>query len=224
MAHCRQRLECPKSTKCRHVARRAGILVLWCEESIEQLIFGMFQRRFSSPGNLNYILLSDADTLGTWTPLFAALDSEKIVVTPDFYNPLTEDSEPIEVGSGNEVPYGIPRKKSSTPTPFTAYFANRKQSEIVSLKKLMGETLGFYGVNEFGQIICRKVAYDVAGDGNLVDVLMPIFIQGYWVSDKGMGGRDNLDSNRIKWAMPSGWSDDLYIFTPTTFEALTALR
>jgi hypothetical protein len=102
-------------------------------------------------------------------------------------------------------------------TKFTAKVYNASGATIAALKDYECEEAGIYLISQAGKI------------GAIVDNLTtptaayPIPIYSYAVGDKKLGGLSEPDANMIQWEFAPNWSDNLYWFTPTDFNALKDL-
>ena len=177
-----------------------------CLESFGQPVRAFLQRTKNGTAD-NELTIADAKLLATFTALKAATDGTKIVITPEFGGATAEPGEPRTFGSGNEVPDGIPIPLGNNPSPFTANLIAPKASIVEQLKKLSGSK-GVYLVDNMG-----RIAGQVDDHANPTKI-KPFPIRSFFVSDKGFGGFDGADINRMSWQFPAGWSDKFFIVEP----------
>lgn len=192
-----------------------------CAETFGQIQKVAFQRLRKDDGTRNAFLTAAPITaLASWTPLLAAADSTKIVVSPYIQAPTSEPGAARTFGGGNETLGGVEEIIGREPTPFNGVFRKIPQSIIKEIKKLQCESwadnLGVYLFDENGSI-------EAIADETTPTTLYPIPIRSLFVSDKGHGGLEAPDSNTIQWVFLPNYSDNLKIVTPTDFNPLTDL-
>jgi len=203
-------------------ATLASVTIDNCPESIGQIQKLIFQRKFASAGVRNSITIAGItppDELATWTTLLAAADSTKVIVGPYIQGPTLEAGGPRTFGGGNNTLGGVEVITGREPSTFEAMFHNMSQATIKDLKNFMCEEIAVYMVDEFGRIIGESD--DI--DNPTLYYPIPIANNSLFVGDKSFGGLEEPDMNMIRFQMLPNWSDDLYIVTPTDFEALTDL-
>ena len=190
-----------------------------CVENLGQIQrYGVQRRKSGATENWINIATTDPELLATWTALKAAADSTKVQFSPIFGNPTTEPGEAIEFGGGNETPGGIPIVVGRQPTTFEAVFYRLKQYIVKALKSYECEVaISVFLVTEAGQIAA------IADDPQNPTMIKGIPIRGYFVSDKGLGGREAPDVNNVKWQFEPNWSDNLVLITPSDFDPISAL-
>jgi len=205
-------------TGCTGAASLTATPTFDCAVSLAQVQRLIFQRRTDS-GTRNSITIatSNPNLEATWTALEAAGDNTTVVYTPIFGAPTTEGGEPIEFGSGNEVPGGQPIRLQSGTTQFSATFYAIPQKVIKALKALAGEDLQVYFIDAEGRIIGET------DDPDSPTVFQGFPIDGLFFSDKSLGGYDAPDSNTLRFNLPANWSDNEHIVTPSDFDALNDL-
>lgn len=192
-----------------------------CAESFGQIQKVAFQRLYKSEGGKNsFTTVAGIGKLASWSPLLAAEDDTKIVISPYIQAPTAEAGAPRTFGGGNETLGGIEEIIGREPTPFTGVIRKMPQSLIKALKELQCESdsqnLGVYLFDENGSI------------GALQDptakAYYPIPIRSLFIGDKTLGGLEAPDSNAVQWSFLPNWSDDLAILTPDDFNPLTDLK
>ena len=175
-----------------------------CKESFGQIQKVIIARIFSSTGTKNKLPKATVTTKATMTPLFAASDGTKLIVSPYIQNPTTEPGEARTFGGGNQTLGGIEIVIGREPTTFTGVIYQEAQSVIKTLKTYSCEKIGVFLIDENGNI----GAIDEAGDGANYE---PIPVDKFFVGDKKLGGFEEPDSNTIEWSFFPNWSDDLVI-------------
>jgi len=192
-----------------------------CPEGFGQIQKAAFQRITKADGTKNSFTTAKLITLlASWTPLLAAADSTKVVVTPYIQAPTNEAGAARTFGGGNETLGGIEEIIGREPSPFTGVLRRVPQSIIAELKKLqcesVGDNLGVFLIDEFGRIEAIK-------DPVTADTYYPIPIRSLFIGDKSHGGLEAPDSNAISWMFLPNYSDNLAIVVPE-FNALTDLK
>jgi hypothetical protein len=176
---------------------------LSCPENVGQIQRIVFARRGNTFANVAAVIVA-----ATWTSYFAAADATHHVVTPVIDNPVSEPGKEIAIGSGNEVPNGVPRVVGTEPTKFTITLRSFPASIIRALKALMceGDNLMCYFVQEDGYIVGTTAPLGTIFTGFKVQSLL--------VTDKKIGGFNALDENTLSFSLKENWSDYLTIVNP----------
>lgn len=193
-----------------------------CPESFGQIQKVAFQRLYKSTGEKNSFK-TDAgiEKKASWTPLLAADDDTKIVISPYIQAPTAEAGAARTFGGGNETLGGVEEIVGREPTPFTGVMRKLPQKIIKALKELQCESwcdnLGVYLFDENGAIGAIQ-------DAKTATTHYPIPIRSLFIGDKTLGGYEAPDSNNIQWAFLPNWSDDLAIIVPEDFNPLTDLK
>ena len=193
-----------------------------CPESFGQIQKVAFQRLYKSTGEKNSFK-TDAgiEKKASWTPLLAADDDTKIVISPYIQAPTAEAGAARTFGGGNETLGGVEEIVGREPTPFTGVMRKLPQKIIKALKELQcegwGDNLGVYLFDENGAIGAIQ-------DAKTATTHYPIPIRSLFIGDKTLGGYEAPDSNNIQWAFLPNWSDDLAIIVPEDFNPLTDLK
>ena len=193
-----------------------------CPESFGQIQKVAFQRLYKSTGEKNSFK-TDAgiEKKASWTPLLAADDDTKIVISPYIQAPTAEAGAARTFGGGNETLGGVEEIVGREPTPFTGVMRKLSQKIIKALKELQceswGDNLGVYLFDENGAIGAIQ-------DAKTATTHYPIPIRSLFIGDKTLGGYEAPDSNNIQWAFLPNWSDDLAIIVPEDFNPLTDLK
>lgn len=193
-----------------------------CPESFGQIQKVAFQRLYNSTGEKNSFK-TDAgiEKKASWTPLLAADDDTKIVISPYIQAPTAEAGAARTFGGGNETLGGVEEIVGREPTLFTGVMRKLPQKIIKALKQLQceswGDNLGVYLFDENGAIGAIQ-------DAKTATTHYPIPIRSLFIGDKTLGGYEAPDSNNIQWAFLPNWSDDLAIIVPEDFNPLTDLK
>lgn len=208
--------------KCPAAAALPNIPNFTCAESFGQIQKVAFQRLYKSAGGKNsFTTAAGIGKLASWSPLLAAEDDTKIVISPYIQAPTAEAGAPRTFGGGNETLGGIEEIIGREPTPFTGVIRKMPQSLIKALKELQCESdsqnLGVYLFDENGSIGALQ-------DPTTATTYYPIPIRSLFIGDKTLGGLEAPDSNAVQWSFLPNWSDDLAILTPEDFNPLTDLK
>ena len=193
-----------------------------CPESFGQIQKVAFQRLYKSTGEKNSFK-TDAgiEKKASWTPLLAADDDTKIVISPYIKDTTAEAGAARTFGGGNETLGGVEEIVGREPTPFTGVMRKLPQKIIKALKELQceswGDNLGVYLFDENGAIGAIQ-------DAKTATTHYPIPIRSLFIGDKTLGGYEAPDSNNIQWVFLPNWSDDLAIIVPEDFNPLTDLK
>ena len=179
-----------------------------CKESFGQIQKVIFARIFSSTGVKNKIPKETISKKTTMTPLFAAGDGTKLIISPYIQNPTTEPGDARTFGGGNQTLGGIEIVIGREPTAFTGVIYQESQSTIKTMKTYSCENIGVYLIDENGNIGAIKNGSDYE----------PIPVGKFFVGDKNLGGFEEPDSNAIEWSFFPNWSDDLEIVKASEFD------
>lgn len=193
-----------------------------CPESFGQIQKVAFQRLYKNTGEKNsFKTNAGIEKKASWTPLLAADDDTKIVISPYIQAPTADAGAARTFGGGNETLGGIEEVVGREPTPFTGVMRKLSQKIIKALKQLQceswGDNLGVYLFDENGAIGAIQ-------DAKTATTHYPIPIRSLFIGDKTLGGYEAPDSNNIQWAFLPNWSDDLAIIVPEDFNPLTDLK
>lgn len=193
-----------------------------CPESFGQIQKVAFQRLYKSTGEKNsFTTTTGIGKKASWTPLLAADDDTKIVISPYIQAPTAEAGAARTFGGGNETLGGVEEIVGREPTPFTGVMRKLPQKIIKALKELQceswGDNLGVYLFDENGAIGAIQ-------DAKTATTHYPIPIRSLFIGDKTLGGYEAPDGNNIQWAFLPNWSDDLAIIVPEDFNPLTDLK
>ena len=172
-----------------------------CKESFGQIQKVIFQRIYKSAGELNTV--ADLTKKATLTPLLAATDSTKMVVSPYIQNPTTEPGAARTFGGGNQTLGGVEIIIGREPTTFDGVMYQENQLTVAAMKQLQCENVGVFLIDENGNIGAHSVTI---GDS---PVYAPIPIGKLFVGDKKLGVFEEPDSNTVQWSFFPNWSDKL---------------
>lgn len=201
-------------------AELQDITIEECPEIVGQIQKLVFQRRLNS-GALNSFTIASANPnlLASWTPKLAASDDTKVVQTPFINAPVTEPGGPRPWGGGNQTRGGVEIIVGREPTTFQASFINTSQKSIKDLKTFFCDDVVVYFIDEYGRIIGQS--NDI--DSPTLFYGIPVANFSLFVGDKKFGGFEEPDQNMLEFKLYPNWSDNLYIVTPTNFNALNDL-
>lgn len=196
-----------------------AITVALCLESLGQIQKFAIQRLQKDDLSMNGFVGSEQNPAlkASWSPLLAAADSTKIIVTPYVNAPTAEAGAMRTFGGGNETLGGMEENIGREPTPFTSVLRRQPQTVISQLKELQCEIIGVYPLAENGGIAALQYGTTAA------PIWRPIPIHSLFVGDKTLGGLEAPDSNAFNFSLPPNWSDRLVIIQPTDFNPLTDL-
>lgn len=193
-----------------------------CAESFGQIQKIAFQRLKTAAGVINAFEVEEITALASWTPLLAATDGTKIVVSPYIQAPTAEAGAARTFGGGNETLGGVEMIIGREPTTFQGVIRAVQQAVIKAMKELQCESiadnLGVFLFDENGNIGCLKIS-----TGTSTYEFRPIPIRSLFVGDKTFGGLEAPDSNAIQFTFLPNYSDDFSIVTPLDFNPLTDL-
>lgn len=195
------------------------IYTVQCPESFGQIQKVAFQRLKQDDGTKNsFASAAAAGALANWSPLLAAANSTKIVVSPYINAPADGGGDARMTSGGNDDLGGIAEVLGGNPVQFTGSLRAVPQGTIKTMKELQCEAragnLGVYLFDENGKI------EGILGSDTKV---YPIPIRGLFIGSKIHGNFDAKDSNAISWYYADNYSDDLTIITPSDFNPLTDL-
>jgi hypothetical protein len=156
----------------------------------------------------NSMSLASALTSTAWTALLAATGDTKAVVTPYVSNVEWPPSEPREFGGGNETLNGAPIRKGNNSTQVSMVMYMEDQDVITTLKQWSCENLEVIPINESGQF-----GYSDTNDFSG----FPISKKSLSISDKGIGGMIDPDTNNLTFNLKPNWSNTFEISAETSF-------
>lgn len=175
-----------------------------CVSDVGQIQKFVFWRSGNSIASIATALVE-----ATWTTLLAATGDTKALVSPFVSNVTIPVSEPREFGGGNETKNGSPIRKGANSVPVNCAAYQEEQTVITNLKKLACESLEVLFINESNQLIYNDDSGAVKG--------FTVERNSLFVSDKGIGGLTDPDSNNIMFNFAPNWSDNLKISAASTF-------
>lgn len=183
-----------------------------CLERVGQIQkIGIQRTKDGATENIITIATTNPNVLATWTGLKGATDNTKVQFTPFIQEPTSEAGEAREYGGGNATLNGIPIILGSNPSPFEAKLIDIRQDIAEALKGYMCEK----ELSVF--LVTADKVWGLANDVTNVTTFKGIPIQSFFVSDKVIGGYEEVDYNMVKWSFAPNWSDKLYGVTPTDF-------
>lgn len=199
---------CPKAT-----AWTSAVTTLFpCPVEFGQIQKLIFWRRGNKIASLATALIST-----TWTSLLIATAASKAFVCGFVIGKVTP-GDPREAGGGNETKDGIPVVIGQNPSSAEFMAIQWDQDAITALKKLQCEALDVLFINENGQFMYADTLYNGTASG-----FYGFPIAGLSVNDLEFGDFDGKDQNKIKFYLPSNWSNLAEISAATSF-ALTLVN
>lgn len=201
---------------CPETAAIETIPVVTCLERFGEVQKVIIQRtKNGTVVNTIVIATDDPTLLATWNTLKAAVDSTKVQITPFIAELTNEDAEPREASSVGVD--GIAATLGSDFTPSVGQFHDIPQSIIKKIRKYNCEVgVSVFLVNAAGQIA------GLADDNESATTFRGIPVRSFFVGNKVLGGRNDVDKNRIQWKYLPDWSDEFYVVTPA-FDPLSEL-
>lgn len=207
--------------QCPAAAALTTIPNVQCSENFGQIQKVAFQRLRKADGTRNSFTSSaDIKLLASWTPLLAAADGSKIVVSPYINAPADSGGDARLSSGGNDDLGGVQEVLGGNPVQFDGQIRAVPQSVIKAMKELQCEAnagnLGVFLFDDNGNIQAVK-------DQTTATTFYPIPIRTLFVGSLIHGNYDAKDANMISWQYPDNYSDDLAIVKPTDFNPLTDL-
>lgn len=157
---------------------------------------------------------SQLDTLADWQARRTAIDNTKMVITPFVGgDPIIEAGEAVTNGGGdNATLNGVEEVLDTNPSKYSCVFKSITPETEKALKALMCKRLEVYFILEGGRIACYKIDGGVRHRGFILESM--------FVGDRNNAGFGSKDTNALMFSLPAGWSENLAIVTPTTFNPL----
>lgn len=207
--------------QCPAAAALTTIPNVQCSENFGQIQKVAFQRLRKADGTRNsFTTAADIKLLASWTPLLAAADGSKIVVSPYINAPADSGGDARLSSGGNDDLGGVQEVLGGNPVQFDGQIRAVPQSVIKAMKELQCEAnagnLGVFLFDENGNI-------QAVQDQTTATTYYPIPIRALFIGSLIHGNYDAKDSNAISWQYPDNYSDDLAIVKPTDFNPLTDL-
>jgi hypothetical protein len=207
--------------QCPAAAALTTIPNVQCSENFGQIQKVAFQRLRKADGTRNSFTNSaDIKLLASWTPLLAAADGSKIVVSPYINAPADSGGDARLSSGGNDDLGGVQEVLGGNPVQFDGQIRAVPQSVIKAMKELQCEAnagnLGVFLFDDNGNI-------QAVQDQTTATTFYPIPIRTLFVGSLIHGNYDAKDANMISWQYPDNYSDDLAIVKPTDFNPLTDL-
>ena len=207
--------------QCPAAAALTTIPNVQCSENFGQIQKVAFQRLRKADGTRNsFTNAADIKLLASWTPLLAAADGSKIVVSPYINAPADSGGDARLSSGGNDDLGGVQEVLGGNPVQFDGQIRAVPQSVIKAMKELQCEAnagnLGVFLFDDNGNIQAVK-------DQTTATTFYPIPIRTLFVGSLIHGNYDAKDANMISWQYPDNYSDDLAIVKPTDFNPLTDL-
>ena len=207
--------------QCPAAAALTTIPNVQCSENFGQIQKVAFQRLRKADGTRNsFTTAADIKLLASWTPLLAAADGSKIVVSPYINAPADSGGDARLSSGGNDDLGGVQEVLGGNPVQFDGQIRAVPQSVIKAMKELQCEAnagnLGVFLFDDNGNI-------QAVQDQTTATTYYPIPIRTLFVGSLIHGNYDAKDANNISWQYPDNYSDDLAIVKPTDFNPLTDL-
>ena len=191
-----------------------------CPVKFDQIQRVLFQRKQATSSLTDTSILTEA----TFTPLLAADDDTRMVISPYLNNFVIAKNDILkEGGNDNTTLNGIPRILGIGFAAVTAELRNVNSDIADAMRSYTPESsqngstnLWAYFINKDGKIIGKLNA-----DGTHVDGFDVYNLGVPDVSSEGFA-KDNIYF--IDWAMAGGWSEGWKIYSPTDFNPLNLVN
>jgi len=153
------------------------------------------------------------DDLAAWTAALAALNDDKIVITPYLESFVIPEAAAITEGGGdNTTVDGVERVLGAGAITVTAILAQVPVSIIDQIRDLMGEqALTVYLFNQYGQIVARDTTPAALEDAK---VYKGIPIASLFCPYPANNGLNTIDKATLRFAFAEDWAKNRAIITP----------
>lgn len=198
---------CPLDTKLTAVPETT------CPFDFGQIAKIAFQQRQSAKSFTAITIKS----LATWTPLLAASDVTKVVMSPIVNNPVIPKSEILkEGGNDNTTLKGMPQINGLGHVEMTAIIKSISDATKQALQALF----------PFSQImpgLTNLYAFFITSDNKIIAGAdgVGIYVYGVAISDPGSDGFAKKNECTFQLSLPGGWSDNIIVVPATDFTFLT---
>lgn len=195
-----------------------AIPVSGCPVKFDQFIRMAFQRAQPKATPPFVVATTDITELASWTPLIAAADDEKIVVSPFFAGmEIPQSEEQVEGGNDNSTINGIEVYKGEGFVKVTGQMKGLSKEQYNALRKLSAESVASLGTaaltvylfNRFGQIV------------SLADQGIPVF--NFRISSVGSAGFNAENVYNFSFSLAPEWDANVVMVKPE-FDPLTELQ
>lgn len=175
-----------------------------CTPDLGQVIKIAFQKIQTTPSFTSTTILAQ----GTWTPLLAAIDATKVIISPTLHSLVIPQSEGIfEAGNDNSTAFGIREYKGEQNVTVTAMLRSPNPAVVAELRKLTTDAkipgvtsiwAYFFGANN------RITAGTSSGAG------IPIY--NFRISSMGSEGYKAKNMYQVSFDLRDVWSNDVKTF------------
>lgn len=185
-----------------------------CPENFGQIQKVVFQRASGAWVFDSGVPATGVLVQASWTALLAETDNTKIVVSPFLEDAKISRGDAITRGGGdNTTLNGVEKVMGAQPALFTAELTSIQNATIDAMKTLQCEDLVVAFINEFGQIILKKIS------GTQYNMIP---IQSLFVTDADSKGYATDDQAMLRFGLKYGWRTGTEIVKPT-WNPLTVL-
>lgn len=155
--------------------------------------------------------------LATWTPLVAAVDGTKIVLSPIFSGFVIPSSEGLFVGGGDNSTFnGVREYNGENFVTVTGNFKNITPQVYLALQKLSQYSIaGNIGGTDLGIIPFNKNGFAFPGGLDFIDVF------NFRLGSRGSEGYNANDVVPFSFDLTADWADNLQSIK-LSFDPLTA--
>jgi hypothetical protein len=196
-----------------------------CKERIGQVQRLWFQRIYSTGTTKNLFTIGstdDADVIANVSTRLTATNGTTIMQSPIIENVQVPQAGLLTTGGGDESLNGVEVVLDSEPTTFNGMFYDLPQNIAKLIKLLACEVnLGVFLINQYNQVI--GIADNNTSGSESEFYPIPIAKDSFHLSDKILGQRTGRDGNALRFQLYPGWSDNMYIVTPSDFNPLDEL-
>lgn len=186
-----------------------------CAVQFDQIVRIAFQRRQSGAASFTSTSIK---LLATWTPLLAATDITKVVMSPIFAELVIPQSEALTTGGNDNTTFnGIPNYNGEGSVTVTAQRTNLESAVKKALKEMTKYSLASsVGASEL-------TAYLINRNGEIIHNNYKGFpIYNFGISSVGSEGFNSPNKNALRFTFAPDWDDDSLMVKPA-FDPLTEL-
>lgn len=154
--------------------------------------------------------------LATWTPLLAASDASKVVISPLLSNLIVPKTEILKEGGNDNTTYkGMPKVNGLAPAEVTALLQSISDATKQALQALFPFSQIMPGYTELWAYFLTSDNKVISkSDGSGIDVFSVA------VSDLGSEGFAKKNEADLKFFLEGGWSDGVVLTAMTDIKTL----
>lgn len=190
-----------------------------CPFKFDQILRLKFQR--NTP-DAPFTTTNPITTKAAWDALIAAVDSDKIVLSPIVMGVEIPQSEAqTEGGNDNSTPFGMEVYLGEGAITVTGQMRNLKPEVKAALKKLSAESDASLGVAQLRVFMVNKNKQIIHEKGQAVGDAWGIPIYNFRVSSMGSTGLNSDNITQFSFTLQPDWDENLEMSAPTDFNPLT---